>query len=156
MTGTYSADKKQQTQLTFLSTYYTQSMSFIYYLLLATLGLRCCVQAFSSCSKQEPLFLVACGLLIVVASHVAEHGLQSVQASVVVVHGLSFSVWPVGSSRTRDQTRVPCVGRQILNHWITREVLTELSISEHLQYSSSIKVTLTAHLKLRDQKRCCP
>ena len=62
----------------------------------------------------------------------------------------------VFSNTTGDQTHVPCIGRQILNHWITREVLTELSISEHLQYSSSVKVTLTAHLKLRDQRRCCP
>ena len=29
----------------------------------------------------------------------------------------------VGSSQTRDQTRVLCTGRQILNHWTTREVL---------------------------------
>ena len=28
----------------------------------------------------------------------------------------------VGSSQTRDQTRVPCIGRQILNHCATREV----------------------------------
>ena len=28
----------------------------------------------------------------------------------------------VGSSRTRARTRVPCIGRQILNHWATREV----------------------------------
>ena len=27
----------------------------------------------------------------------------------------------VGSSWTRDQTSVPCVARQTLNHWITRE-----------------------------------
>ena len=26
------------------------------------------------------------------------------------------------SSPTRDRTRVPCIGRQILNHWTTREV----------------------------------
>ena len=30
----------------------------------------------------------------------------------------------VGSSRTRNQTRVACIGRQILNHWTTREVPT--------------------------------
>ena len=30
----------------------------------------------------------------------------------------------VGSSWTRDQTYVPCIGRQILNHWTTREVLS--------------------------------
>ena len=29
--------------------------------------------------------------------------------------------WHVGSSQTRDQTLVPCIGRQILNHWTTRE-----------------------------------
>ena len=28
----------------------------------------------------------------------------------------------VGSSRTRDQTQVSCIGRQILNRWVTREV----------------------------------
>ena len=51
---------------------------FIYliYLFLAALGLRCCVQAFSSCGKQGLLFVVVCRLLIVVASLVAEHGLQ--------------------------------------------------------------------------------
>ena len=26
------------------------------------------------------------------------------------------------SSPTRDQTCIPCIGRQILNHWTTREV----------------------------------
>ena len=26
------------------------------------------------------------------------------------------------SSPTRDRTRIPCIGRQILNHWTTREV----------------------------------
>ena len=30
----------------------------------------------------------------------------------------------VASSQTRDRTSVPCIGRQILNHWTTREVLT--------------------------------
>ena len=28
----------------------------------------------------------------------------------------------VDSSQTRDQTRVPCIGRQVLIHWTTREV----------------------------------
>ena len=28
----------------------------------------------------------------------------------------------VGFSQIRDQTHVPCIGRWILNHWITREV----------------------------------
>ena len=40
--------------------------------------------------------------------------------SVVVAHGLSC-LRHVGSSGTRARTRVPCVGRQILNHCATRE-----------------------------------
>ena len=52
---------------------------FIYlfiYLYLAVLGLRFCVRAFSSCGKREPLFIAVHGPLTVVASFVAEHGLQ--------------------------------------------------------------------------------
>ena len=45
------------------------------YLFLAALGPRCCSWAFSSCGEQELLFVVMCGLFIVVASLVAEHGL---------------------------------------------------------------------------------
>ena len=54
------------------------------YLFLEVLGLRCWVQASSSCSEQGLLFVAEWGLLfvavrrllIVVASLVAEHGLQ--------------------------------------------------------------------------------
>ena len=46
------------------------------YLFLAVLG-RCCAWAFSSCGEQGPLFVAVRGLLIVVASLVAEHGLQA-------------------------------------------------------------------------------
>ena len=45
------------------------------YLFLAALGLRCYVQAFSSCGEWELLFIVVRGLLIAVASLVAAHGL---------------------------------------------------------------------------------
>ena len=56
--------------------------TFIYlFLFLAALGLRCCVQAFSSCIECRLLFVAVCGLLIAVASLVVEHGLW--------VHGLS-------------------------------------------------------------------
>ena len=44
-------------------------------LFLAVLGLCCCTWAFSSCGKQGLLFVVVQGLLIAVASLVAEHGL---------------------------------------------------------------------------------
>ena len=76
------------------------------------------------------------------------HGLQQLQhaGSVVAAHGLqgarASQLWRVGSkaqahqlwrmglvvpqhmgsSQTRDQTHVPCIGRQILNHCATREV----------------------------------
>ena len=42
---------------------------------LAKLGLRCCAQAFSSCGEWGLLHVVVHGLLIAVASLVAEHGL---------------------------------------------------------------------------------
>ena len=52
-----------------------------------------------------------------------------VWASIVVAHGLQ-QLWcmglvapqHVGSSRTRAPTRVPCIGRRILNHCATSEV----------------------------------
>ena len=53
---------------------------FNFYLFLAVLGLRCCMRAFSSCGERGLLFIAVRRLLIVVASLVAEHGLQ--------VHGL--------------------------------------------------------------------
>ena len=46
------------------------------YLFMAVLRLRCCTRAFSSCSERGLLFVVARGLLIAVASLVAEHGIQ--------------------------------------------------------------------------------
>ena len=45
------------------------------YLFMAALGFRCCVRAFSSCGERGLLFVVVRGLLIAVASLVAEHGL---------------------------------------------------------------------------------
>ena len=46
-----------------------------FYLFLAALGLCRCTQAFSSCGEQGLPFVVVHGLLIAVASLVAEHGL---------------------------------------------------------------------------------
>ena len=48
---------------------------FCFNLFLAVLGLRCCTQAFSSCGERGLLFVAMHGLLIAVASLVAEHGL---------------------------------------------------------------------------------
>ena len=67
------------------------------------------------------------GLLIAVASLVAEHGLQGPRASVVEAPRLqtqALELWPtdlaaprqLGHSWIRDQTRVSCIGRRILYH----------------------------------------
>ena len=58
------------------------------YICVAALGLCCCARAFSSCGKRGLLFVAVHGLLIAVASLVAEHGLLGVRASAVVVRGL--------------------------------------------------------------------
>ena len=80
----------------FYSTILNQS-SLIYfiYLFLSVLGLHCCAQAFSSCDERGLLFVAVHGPLTVVASLVAEHGLQVCglqqlwyAGSVVVAHGL--------------------------------------------------------------------
>ena len=59
------------------------------------------------------------------ASVVVVHGLCSVQALVLVAHGLSCpaarGIFP-GHLQIRDLTCVPFIGRQILNHWTIREV----------------------------------
>ena len=59
------------------------------YLFLAALGLHCCVQAFASCGERGLLFIAVHGLLIAVASLVAETRLWGLQASVVVARELS-------------------------------------------------------------------
>ena len=85
---------------------------------MAVLGLRFCARAFSSCGKWGPLFIAVRGPLIIAASLVAEHRLQTRRLSIT---GL-VAPRHVGSSQTRARTRVPCIGRQILNHYATREV----------------------------------
>ena len=59
------------------------------------LGLGCCAWAFSGCGKRGLLFVAVRGLLMAVASLVAEHGLQARRpqqlwhaGSVVVARGL--------------------------------------------------------------------
>ena len=78
---------------------------------LAMLDLHCYTQAFPSRSKW--------------ASHCIGSSYCRAWAQVhgweVVLTGL-VAPRHVESSRTRDQTRVPCIGRWILNHWTTREV----------------------------------
>ena len=87
---------------------------------MAVLGLRFCARAFSSCGKRGPLFIAVRGPLTVATSFVAEHRLQTRRLNSCDSRGL-VAPWHVGSSQTRARTRVPCIGRQILNHCATRE-----------------------------------
>ena len=87
------------------------------YLFMAVLGLRFCVRAFSSRGKRGPLFIAMHGPLTIAASPVAEHRLQTRRLSNC---GLA-APRHVGSSQARARTRVPCIGRQTLNHCATRE-----------------------------------
>ena len=60
-------------------------MYLFYYLFLAVLGLQCCA-GFSLAVADEGYSLVAaCGVLIVVASFIVEHGLQALRASVIAI-----------------------------------------------------------------------
>ena len=48
---------------------------------MAVLGLCFCARAFSSCGERGPLFIAVRGPLTIVASLVAEHGLQTLRLS---------------------------------------------------------------------------
>ena len=64
---------------------------------------------------------VVCRRLTVVASLVAEHGLQRCGLSSCGEQALlPCSIWDL-SSRTKDQTCVSCISRQILNHSLYME-----------------------------------
>ena len=61
----------------------------------------------------------------------------------------------VGSSQTRARTRVPCIGRQILNHCATREAAHYIFLDAFLQlimaHSSSYPPKTMVRLKLIDR-----
>ena len=87
---------------------------------MAVLGLRLCARAFSSCGKRGPLFIAVRGPLTIAASLVAEHRLQTRRLSNCASRAqLLRGMWD--PPRTRARTRVPCIGRQTLNHCATRE-----------------------------------
>ena len=93
------------------STSFKNSFKICILLFLTLLGLYCCVLAFFSCGAWVPLWLWCAGfsmqwLLL----------LQRVGSVVgrVDVHRFSCSA-------ARDQTGVPCIAKQSVNHWTTRE-----------------------------------
>ena len=71
------------------------------------LGLCCHAQAFSSCSKWGPSVGFSLWLFLWITASWA-CGLQELRCM-----GLA-APWHVGFSRTKDWTRVPCIGRRIL------------------------------------------
>ena len=106
---------KSKCKYRFKTCFWVFLINLFIYLFLAVLGLRFCARAFSSCGERGPLFIAVRGPLTVAASPVAEHRLQTRRLSSC---GSRAQVAPrhVGSSQTRARTRVPCTGRQILNH----------------------------------------
>ena len=110
------------------------------YLFLAALGLCCCTQAFSRCGEWGLLFVAVRRLLIAwllllqnMGSRCMGFSSCSTRAQQLCLMGSraqaqqlwhSSLVAPrhVGSSRTRARTRVPHIGRRILNYCTTREV----------------------------------
>ena len=74
-TASFFQHFKEEKLFTPLLIFLNKFIYFIYLLLLAALGLRCCARAFSSCGERGLLFVEVRGLLIVVASLVVEHGL---------------------------------------------------------------------------------
>ena len=66
------------------------------------------------------IYLHTYRLLIVVASCCGAQVLRVLGLSCPMVSG----IWHVVSSWRRDWTCVSCIGRQFLNHWTTKEVLS--------------------------------
>ena len=104
--------------------FFRNSRSFIY-LFMTVLCLRFCARALSSCGKWGPLFIAVRGPLTIAASHhrgLSRCGAQAPDAQAQQLW-LTGPAAPrhVGSSQTRARTRVPCTGRQTLNHCATRE-----------------------------------
>ena len=91
------------------------------YSFLAILSLCCCTQVFPGSGKRG--LLSSCGEW---ASH--RRGFFCCWAwapgtwAQLLWHMGLVAGWHVESSRTRGRTRVPCIGRRVLNHWTTWEV----------------------------------
>ena len=86
---------QEETETFFSSTFLHTTLTFFLQIYLFNL-FRCCMQSFSGCGEQGLLFVAVRGLLIAVASLVAEHGPQArwlqqlrLAGSVVAAHGLS-------------------------------------------------------------------
>ena len=68
---------KKNLKMEFLFCFFFFFLILFIYLFMAVLGLRFCARAFSSCGKWGPLFIAVRGPVIIAASLVAEHRLQT-------------------------------------------------------------------------------
>ena len=96
---------------------------------MAVLGPRLCARALSSCGKRGPLFIAVRGPLTTAASLCCGPQAPGAQAQQLWLTGPA-ALRHVGSSQTRSRTRVPCTGRQTLNHYATREAQSEFFMLE--------------------------
>ena len=107
---------------------------FIYFYLFLLRWVSIAVWGFPPVPVRGCYPVVAFRLLITVVSLIFTHRLQAQGLSSCSSWALEhwLSMWCMGlvaqkhvaSSWTRDWTRVPCIGRWILNHCTTREVLS--------------------------------
>ena len=102
--------------------------------------------AFSSCGEWRLLFLWCSGLSLwwlllpwSQALRPAGFSSRSMNSQHLQCGGF-VALRHVGSSRTRDQTCVPCIGRQILNHWTAKEVLDSFMAYKALYNHSCLAV----------------
>ena len=106
-----------QAEFLFLFTYFLNNLSNS--LFSVALHLHCCKQAFSSCGKLGLLFVAVHGLLIAVASLVAEHrlslhGLHQLRHAGSTAQGLQ-QLWH-SSSVVRAQKPLELVGSEVVAH----------------------------------------
>ena len=69
-------------------------------------------------------------------------------------HSILVASKPVGFPQTRDQTCVPCIGKQILNHWATREVWRVLLLMYVDYFIFSIVIFLNNKLLINKYVYC--
>ena len=146
----------------------TNGVCCLFLFLLPVLCLHCGVWALATCSKWG--LLSSCSTCASRCSGVSYggHGLQGAWASVVAAHSLSScgiwtlecglqQWWPMGAVAvarrlsclatcgivwTGESNLCSCIGRQILNHWTTKDVLFHIvfhsgyaSLHSHLEYT---------------------
>ena len=110
----------------------TKRQSTIYLFIFSCAASSLLCRAFSSCGELWYKGLSLWWLLLL-----KRKGSRA-QAQQLWCRGLVASQ-PVESSWTRDQPYVSCIGRQILKHWITREILPYILFLFFMDYLCLVK-----------------